>query len=58
MGNSLYEPDLKDTANEILTFSKQNNCNILLPVDIITANKLEKILKQIHQIMMNALQTK
>jgi phosphoglycerate kinase len=42
MGNSLYEPDLKDTANEILTFSKQNNCNILLPVDIITANKLEK----------------
>ena len=41
MGNSLYEPNLKDTANEILTFSKQNNCNILLPVDIITANKLE-----------------
>ena len=45
MGNSLYEPDLKDTANEILTFSKQNNCNILLPVDIITANKLEKNIK-------------
>ncbi len=45
MGNSLYEPDLKDTANEILTLSKQNNCNILLPVDIITANKLEKNIK-------------
>jgi len=45
MGNSLYEPDLKDTANEILTFSKQNNCNILLPIDIITANKLEKNIK-------------
>ena len=45
MGNSLYEPYLKDTANEILTFSKQNNCNILLPVDIITANKLEKNIK-------------
>ena len=45
MGNSLYEPNLKDTANEILTFSKQNNCNILLPVDIITANKLEKNIK-------------
>ena len=45
MGNSLYEPDLKDTANEILTFSKQNKCNILLPVDIITANKLEKNIK-------------
>ena len=42
MGNSLYEPDLKDTANEILTFSKQNNCNILLPIDIITARKLEQ----------------
>ena len=45
MGNSLYEPDLRDTANEILTFSKKNNCNILLPVDIITANKLEKNIK-------------
>ena len=42
MGNSLYEPNLKDTANEILTYSKQKNCNILLPIDIITAHKLEQ----------------
>ena len=42
MGNSLYEPNLKETANEILTYSKQKNCNILLPIDIITARKLEQ----------------
>ncbi len=42
MGNSLYEPNLKETANDILTYSKQKNCNILLPIDIITARKLEQ----------------
>ena len=42
MGNSLYEPNLKETANDILTYSKQKNCNILLPIDIITAHKLEQ----------------
>ena len=42
MGNSIYEPNLKETANDILTYSKQKNCNILLPIDIITARKLEQ----------------
>ena len=42
MGNSLYEPNLKETANDILTYSKQKNCNILLPIDIVTARKLEQ----------------
>ena len=42
MGNSLYEPNLKETANEILNYSKQKDCNILLPIDIITARKLEQ----------------
>ncbi len=42
MGNSLYEPNLRETANDILTYSKQKNCNILLPIDIVTARKLEQ----------------
>lgn len=33
IGNSLYEPDQKDVALEVLEFAKQNNCEILLPVD-------------------------
>lgn len=33
VGNSLYEPDQRDTALEILAFARENNCNILLPSD-------------------------
>lgn len=33
VGNSLYEPDQKETALEILDFAKQNNCEILLSID-------------------------
>lgn len=33
VGNSLYEPDQKDVALEILEFAKQNNCQVLLPLD-------------------------
>lgn len=33
VGNSLYEADQKDTALEILEFAKQNNCEVLLPLD-------------------------
>ncbi len=33
VGNSLYEADQKDTALEILEYAKQNNCEILLPLD-------------------------
>lgn len=33
VGNSLYEADQKDTALEILEFGRQNNCEILLPLD-------------------------
>ncbi len=33
VGNSLYEPDQKDTALEILAYARENNCNVLLPLD-------------------------
>lgn len=33
VGNSLYEPDQRDTALEILAFARENNCNIILPTD-------------------------
>ena len=33
VGNSLYEPDQKDTALEILNYAKENNCEILIPLD-------------------------
>ena len=33
VGNSLYEADHKDTALEILEYAKENNCEVLLPLD-------------------------
>lgn len=33
VGNSLYEPDQRDTALEILAFARESNCNIVLPSD-------------------------
>ena len=33
VGNSLYEPDQKDTALEILEYGRKNNCEILIPLD-------------------------
>ena len=33
VGNSLFEPDQRDTALEILSFAQANNCTVLLPLD-------------------------
>ncbi len=33
VGNSLFEPDQRDTALEILSFAQSNNCTVLLPLD-------------------------
>jgi phosphoglycerate kinase len=40
VGASYYEPDLADTAREIIGLAGQNNCKLLLPVDIVVAEKL------------------
>lgn len=33
VGNSLYEPDQKDNALDIMKFARENNCRLLLPLD-------------------------
>ena len=33
VGNSLFEADQKDTALEIMEYGRQNNCEILIPLD-------------------------
>ena len=33
VGNSLYEPDQKENALEIMRFARDNNCRFLLPLD-------------------------
>ncbi|MBD5389457.1 phosphoglycerate kinase [bacterium] len=33
VGDSLYEPDQADTAREIIELARQNNCDLMLPLD-------------------------
>lgn len=33
VGDSLYEPDMKNTALGIMEFAKQNNCDFFIPID-------------------------
>ena len=33
VGNSLYEPDQKDTALEIMEYARANNCKVFIPLD-------------------------
>ena len=42
VGNSLYEPDQKDTALEILDYAEKNNCRVLLPLDKGVAKVFER----------------
>ncbi len=39
VGNSLYEPDAVNTAKEVLELAKKSSCNIILPVDVVVAEK-------------------
>jgi phosphoglycerate kinase len=41
VGRSLCEPDLADTARAILAEAKGRGCEIILPEDVVTADKLE-----------------
>lgn len=42
VGNSLYEADQKETALEILEYAKENNCQVLLPLDKGVAKVFER----------------
>lgn len=37
--NSLVQPDMLDTAKEILATAKANNCEIILPLDLVSASE-------------------
>lgn len=40
IGSSLCEKEMKDIANEITAFAKENGCEIVLPVDCVCAQNL------------------
>ena len=42
IGKSLYEKNLVETSKELIEQAKKNNCNILLPDDVLTGNKFEE----------------
>ena len=42
IGKSLYEKDLVETSKELIEQANKNNCNILLPDDVLTGNKFEE----------------
>jgi len=42
VGKSLCETDYKDTAVEILQAAEERNCEIVLPIDVVTAADLEE----------------
>jgi phosphoglycerate kinase len=41
VGRSLCEKEMADTAREILAAAEKNRCDIILPVDAVTAGKLQ-----------------
>jgi phosphoglycerate kinase len=47
VGHSLYEKELLPVANELLSFAKANNKQILLPVDVVVAKRFEPEAKAI-----------
>ena len=59
IGKSLYEKDLVETSKRLMEQAKKNNCNILLPDDVLTGNKFEENvtakIKSISDIEKNAI---
>jgi len=41
IGNSLCEKDLKETALNILKTAKENDCEVILPIDVVVTKKFE-----------------
>ncbi len=42
VGKSLSEPDLADTAREIMAQAKVSNCEIVLPIDVVVAKEFKE----------------
>ena len=43
VGKSLCEPDLADTAREIMSQAETNNCEIILPIDVVVAHEFAEM---------------
>jgi phosphoglycerate kinase len=41
VGKSLQEPDFHDTAHKIMAAAKAENCELILPVDVVTATEFK-----------------
>lgn len=41
IGNSLFEPDFLSVARQILDFTTQNKCKVILPIDIVVARHID-----------------
>jgi phosphoglycerate kinase len=59
IGRSLCEPDLADIARAVLSFAEEQGCDIILPEDVVTAEKLEAGVPTatvgVHMVAMNAM---
>ena len=42
IGKSLIEPDFIDDVFSIISIAKENNCNLILPMDLVTSKDLEE----------------
>ena len=41
IGNSLCEKDLKETSLKVMDTAKKNNCEIILPKDVVVASEFK-----------------
>ena len=55
IGKSLKEENVNSIVNEILSYSKEKNCNIIFPEDVIVANDLngQPKIKELNQIKLD-----
>lgn len=49
VGNSLYEPDMANTAIEIMKLAQQNNCEVLVPLDKGVGKVFDKNAKRVNK---------
>ena len=55
IGKSLKEENVNSIVNEILSYSKEKNCNIIFPEDVVVANDLngQPKIKELNQIKLD-----
>ena len=55
IGKSIKEENVNSIVNDILSYSKEKNCNIIFPEDVVVANDLNghPTIKELHQIKLD-----